>query len=77
MSKAFTKESDRDEDDERELPDEPGVPGGFTNYITPAGHRRLSEELQRLWQADRPKLVETIASPRTTHVRYAVPRRRA
>ncbi|MEZ5293116.1 MAG: transcription elongation factor GreB [Vicinamibacterales bacterium] len=31
------------------------------NYITPGGHRRLSEELARLWKVDRPKLVETVA----------------
>jgi transcription elongation factor GreB len=31
------------------------------NYITPAGHRRLTEELARLWKVDRPKLVETVA----------------
>jgi len=31
------------------------------NYITPAGHRRLTEELARLWKVDRPKMVETVA----------------
>jgi transcription elongation factor GreB len=31
------------------------------NYITPGGHRRLTEELARLWKVDRPKLVETVA----------------
>jgi transcription elongation factor GreB len=38
-----------------------GIPGGFTNYITPAGHARLNDELVRLWKVERPKLVETIA----------------
>lgn len=43
MSKAFTKESD-DELDE-DLPDEPDpLPAGLKNYITPAGHARLLEE---------------------------------
>lgn len=60
MSKAFTKESDGD-DDERDLTDDAAVPGGFTNYITPAGRKRLNEELSRLWKVDRPKLVDTIA----------------
>ena len=60
MSKAFTKESDG-EDDDRDLADDPPVPGSFTNYITPAGHKRLNDELGRLWTVDRPKLVETIA----------------
>ena len=33
----------------------------FKNYITPAGHRRLSDELARLWKVDRPALVITVA----------------
>ncbi len=61
MSKAFTKESDGDDDEERDLADDAAVPGGFTNYITPAGRKRLNEELSRLWKVDRPKLVDTIA----------------
>ena len=60
MSKAFTKESDGD-DDEQDLAIEVALPGGFTNYITPAGHKRLNDELERLWKVDRPKLVDTIA----------------
>ena len=37
MSKAFVKESD----DELELPDEePVIPAGLKNYMTPEGHRR-------------------------------------
>ena len=60
MSKAFTKESDGD-DDEPELAADAGLPGGFTNYITPAGHKRLNDELARLWKVDRPKLVDIIA----------------
>ena len=59
MSKAFTKESDGDDDLDRD--EDAGIPGGFTNYITPAGHKRLAEELDRLWKVDRPKLVDTIA----------------
>jgi transcription elongation factor GreB len=31
------------------------------NYITPAGFRRLNEELTRLWRVERPPLVETVA----------------
>jgi len=33
----------------------------FKNYISPAGHRRLSEELARLWKEERPALVQTVA----------------
>ena len=59
MSKAFTKESDGD--DEPDLDVEAAVPEGFKNYVTPAGFKRLNDELGRLWKEDRPKLVETIA----------------
>ncbi|MDR2195498.1 MAG: transcription elongation factor GreB [Gallionellaceae bacterium] len=58
MSKAFTKETD-DEDDELEQPQP--LPAGQKNYITPAGHRRLRDELDQLWKTERPALVQTIA----------------
>jgi transcription elongation factor GreB len=58
MSKAFTKE---DDGDDLEADAEGVQPAGFKNYITPAGYKRLSDELTRLWEADRRKLVETIA----------------
>ena len=31
------------------------------NYITPAGYRRLQEELARLWKHERPPVVTTVA----------------
>ena len=31
------------------------------NYITPAGYRRLQEELARLWKVERPSMVTTVA----------------
>ena len=34
---------------------------GFKNYMTPGGHRRLHEELARLWKVERPALVTTVA----------------
>jgi len=59
MSKAFVKESD---DDAAELPDEaPIIPAGVKNYMTPAGHRRMQEELRRLAREERPKVVEVVA----------------
>jgi len=57
MSKAFTKESDQDEDDE--LPSPPPVPGG-KNYITRAGYDRLRAELFTLIDDERPKIVEVV-----------------
>ena len=60
MSKAFTKESDGDD---TELPedDAPAIPAGVKNYMTPAGHRRMQDELRRLVRDERPKVVETVA----------------
>ncbi len=57
MSKAFTKESDQDEDDE--LPAPPPVPGG-KNYITRTGYDRLRAELFTLIDDERPKIVEIV-----------------
>ena len=31
------------------------------NYITPAGYRRLQDELARLWKVERPPIVTTVA----------------
>ncbi len=31
------------------------------NYITPAGYRRLQDELARLWKVDRPPIVTAVA----------------
>src|SRR5262245_33989787 len=59
MSKAFTKESDEDEDLDLEAGE--SRPQVEKNYITPGGYRRLREELAALWDVERPKLVETIA----------------
>lgn len=60
MSKAFTKE-DVEADDE--LPDdEPApLPAGSKNYITPAGFRRMQDELKQLQQVERPRIVEIVA----------------
>ena len=59
MSKAFTKEADGDdEDDGVSLP---ALPAGGRNYITPAGYRRLREELMTLLDVERPKMVETVS----------------
>ncbi|MEJ1959831.1 MAG: transcription elongation factor GreB [Nitrosomonadales bacterium] len=56
MNKAFTKETD--DEDEPELPLQISV--GLKNYITPAGYQRLKEELDQLWKIERPALVNTI-----------------
>ncbi|WP_404300224.1 transcription elongation factor GreB [Alicycliphilus denitrificans] len=57
MSKAFTKETDSDED-------EPALPasmqGGGKNYITPQGYARLRSELLSLIDEERPKVVDIV-----------------
>lgn len=59
MSKAFTKETDGNDD---EALDEPApLPVGVKNYITPAGLKRLRDELRQLRGVERPKVVETVS----------------
>lgn len=56
MNKAFTKESEDDEEPD----DTPKLPQGVKNYITPAGYQRLKDEFDQLWKVERPELVKTI-----------------
>ena len=56
MSKAFTKETDSDDDD-LVLPP---LPVGGKNYITPAGYARIRDELLGLMDVERPKVVEAV-----------------
>ncbi|MBN8530873.1 MAG: transcription elongation factor GreB [Alphaproteobacteria bacterium] len=58
MSKAFTRETDA-EDDEPEEPD--ALPANVKNYMTPAGHAALQQEFQQLERVERPKIVEVVA----------------
>lgn len=57
MSKAFTKETDTDDDDDLSLPP---LPAGGKNYITPQGYARLKDELLDLIDNERPKMVEVV-----------------
>jgi transcription elongation factor GreB len=60
MNKAFTRESEEDEDDA--LPDDaPTLVPGTKNYMTPGGFARLKAELDHLLGKERPELVATIA----------------
>ncbi len=59
MSKAFTKESSGDEDDDDLAL--PALPAGGKNYVTPEGYRRLREELMGLLDVERPKVVEVVS----------------
>src|SRR4029077_19800034 len=60
MSKAFTKESDADEDDDGADGGLPALPPGSKNYITPQGYARLRSELLNLMDEERPKVVEAV-----------------
>jgi len=59
MSKAFTRESDGD-DDLDEAEESPPPPGG-KNYITPAGAERLRQELYHLRYKERPEVTQVVA----------------
>ena len=61
MSKAFTRESDAAPDEDDDDPSLPPLPAGTRNYMTPAGYRRLREELMTLLDVERPKVVETVS----------------
>jgi transcription elongation factor GreB len=57
MSKAFTRETDHEEEDEPLV--EPQVPSG-KNYITRAGYDQLRAELFALIDDERPRIVEIV-----------------
>ncbi|MDY0056709.1 MAG: transcription elongation factor GreB [Methyloversatilis sp.] len=58
MSKAFTKETDTEEDDPESVS---ALPPGSKNYMTLAGYGRLRAELDELVRSERPRIVETVA----------------
>jgi len=59
MSKAFTKETDNDPDDDLEEID--ALPADVKNYMTPAGYKALETELRWLLREERPKIVEIVS----------------
>lgn len=59
MNKAFVRESEGD--DEEQLEPSLKLPPGTRNYITPAGHARLRDELENLVKRERPHVVEIVA----------------
>lgn len=58
MSKAFTKETDGDDDDQDEAE---ALPSGQKNYMTPQGFSSLKEEWRNLLYQERPKIVEIVS----------------
>jgi len=60
MSKAFTKESDADEDLDG-LEEANPIPAGAKNYMTPHGWRRMRDELAHLVKVDRPEVTNVVS----------------
>lgn len=58
MSKAFTKESDLEDDDQEEID---VLPQHIKNYMTPSGLATLKAELKKLRSDERPKIVEVVS----------------
>jgi transcription elongation factor GreB len=63
MSKAFTKESDNEDDDLDDVAEdpEPVQPAGAKNYITPTGLQRLRDELRFLLTRERRAVTQVVA----------------
>jgi len=61
MSKAFTKESDHEDDEQGPVVEEPVQPAGVRNYITPVGFQRLRDELRFLLTRERPAVTQVVA----------------
>lgn len=59
MSKAFTRETDGDDDEDEGAAAQP-LPAGSRNYVTPQGYARLRSELLDLMDNERPKVVEAV-----------------
>jgi transcription elongation factor GreB len=57
MSKAFTKETDNEED----LDEPDPLPKGVKNLMTPAGFRALEDEREFLLRKERPRIVEIVS----------------
>ncbi len=59
MNKAFTRESDDDDEDGVEAASP--LPTGSKNYITPQGYTRLKTELKHLLDRERPDVVKAVS----------------
>jgi len=59
MSKAFTKETDQDDDEAQ--PGAPSLPAGTRNYMTRRGFLALKDELDTLLKVTRPEVVQIVS----------------
>ena len=63
MSRAFTKESDNEDNELDDIVEElePRQPAGVKNYITPIGLQRLRDELRFLLTRERPAVTQVVS----------------
>ena len=60
MSKAFVKEGEGSDDGDDGADNGPALPAGTKNYMTPAGLKRMQEELRNLKTKERPHYTEIV-----------------
>lgn len=60
MNKAFVREDTAEAEDDEEQGGGP-LPAGSGNYMTPAGHARMTAELVHLVKVERPEVVNVVA----------------
>lgn len=60
MSKAFTRESETEPDDDRDEGENP-IPAGAKNYLTPTGWRRMRDEVAWLVKTERPNVTSVVS----------------
>jgi transcription elongation factor GreB len=60
VSKAFTRESDAPDDDDRDEVENP-IPPGSKNYLTPIGWRRIRDEVAWLVKTERPNVTSVVS----------------
>ena len=61
MSKAFTREDDAPEEDFEGDEEANPIPAGSKNYMTPAGWRRMRDELSWLVKTERPNVTSVVS----------------
>src|SRR6187397_3251847 len=61
MSKAFTREDDAPEEDFEGDEGANPIPPGSKNYMTPAGWRRMRDELSWLVKTERPNVTSVVS----------------
>ena len=61
MSKAFTREDDAAPEDDLEGEEDNPIPPGSKNYVTPAGWKRMRDEIAWLVKTERPEITSIVS----------------